>query len=286
MITYKTRLSRITKKKLHPVKTKLKDVQERIKALLPPDAVLVGHSLENDLRALQMIHPNVIDTSILFARNPGRRFRLKFLAQVILKREIQRADANGHDPSEDAVAALNLAQYVIQHGPEKVADINLEEIFLMANNLHSRGGNPKTSEIKPNRIHPPPQGPSCWDLPRPPTDQPVPQTGHVGDAVTAIWDLLQISALCHRAVVPEPPRPCQVNLLPLQLMFRWQWSGLKMTRVERCRSRTLPLDQMLQHVVQVPELHPTVACVVAVAVFQDPAAAGPMEKMTKKLMLL
>ncbi|KAM4023900.1 LOW QUALITY PROTEIN: uncharacterized protein ACNLHF_024857 [Anomaloglossus baeobatrachus] len=127
MITYKTRLSRITKKKL-TVKTKLKDVQERIKALLPPDAVLVGHSLENDLRALQMIHPNVIDTSILFARNPGRRFRLKFLAQVILKREIQRADANGHDPSEDAVAVLNLAQYVIQHRPEKVADINLEEI--------------------------------------------------------------------------------------------------------------------------------------------------------------
>ncbi|KAM4025793.1 RNA exonuclease 5-like isoform 2-T4 [Anomaloglossus baeobatrachus] len=101
MITYKTRFSGITKKKLHPVKTKLKDVQERIKALLPPDAVLVGHSLENDLRALQMIHSNVIDTSILFARNPGRRFRLKFLAQVILKYEASRSislqETKGHN---------------------------------------------------------------------------------------------------------------------------------------------------------------------------------------------
>lgn len=33
---------------------------------------------------LQMIHPSVIDTSLLFARNEGRRFKLKFLAKAVL----------------------------------------------------------------------------------------------------------------------------------------------------------------------------------------------------------
>ncbi|XP_069590300.1 RNA exonuclease 5 isoform X1 [Ranitomeya imitator] len=162
IINYMTRFSGINKKKLHPVKTKLKDVQEKIKGLLPPNAVLVGHSLNNDLRALQMIHPHVIDTSLLFARGHGRRFRLKFLAQVILKRDIQCGGALGHDPSEDAAAALNLAQYFIENGPEKVADINLEDIFLKTNNLHSRPDDTKSSETKPNgMLHPlPPEGPS------------------------------------------------------------------------------------------------------------------------------
>ena len=46
--------SGITKKILNPVTTKLKDVQRRLKILLPPDAVLVGHSLDLDLRALKV----------------------------------------------------------------------------------------------------------------------------------------------------------------------------------------------------------------------------------------
>ncbi|XP_040297002.1 RNA exonuclease 5 isoform X2 [Bufo bufo] len=162
IINYMTRFSGITRKMIHPVKTKLTDVQEKLKSLLPPDAILVGHSLNNDLQALQMIHPNVIDTALLFARSLGMKFRLKFLAQEILKREIQCDNAVGHNPSEDAVAALNLAQYFIQHGPEKVAEINLEDVFQKTNNLHSRPDTPKASKIKQNGfLHPlPPEGPS------------------------------------------------------------------------------------------------------------------------------
>uniref|UniRef100_G3UIE2 RNA exonuclease 5 n=1 Tax=Loxodonta africana TaxID=9785 RepID=G3UIE2_LOXAF len=51
--------SGITKTVLNPVTTKLKDVQRQLKALLPPDAVLVGHSLDLDLRALKIAELNL-----------------------------------------------------------------------------------------------------------------------------------------------------------------------------------------------------------------------------------
>ncbi|XP_008571616.1 PREDICTED: putative RNA exonuclease NEF-sp isoform X4 [Galeopterus variegatus] len=84
ILDYLTSFSGITKKILNPVTTKLRDVQRQLKGLLPPDAVLVGHSLDLDLRALKMIHPYVIDTSLLYVRKQGRRFKLKFLAKAIL----------------------------------------------------------------------------------------------------------------------------------------------------------------------------------------------------------
>ncbi|XP_076839074.1 RNA exonuclease 5-like [Brachyhypopomus gauderio] len=129
IISYCTKFSGITPAVLAPVTTRLQDVQSKLLKLLPPDAVLVGHSLDNDLRALKLIHLHVIDSSLLYRREFGQRFKLKHLAQVILKREIQREEVIGHDPCEDACAALQVVQYFISKGPRQVLDLHLEDVW-------------------------------------------------------------------------------------------------------------------------------------------------------------
>jgi RNA exonuclease 1 len=48
------RFSGITEPDLCNVTTTLKDVQEKLKEIIPPDAILVGHSLEFDFASLQV----------------------------------------------------------------------------------------------------------------------------------------------------------------------------------------------------------------------------------------
>ena len=49
------------------------------------ETILVGHSLENDLRAMKFVHEKVLDSSVLFMAKSGIKFKLKSLADKILK---------------------------------------------------------------------------------------------------------------------------------------------------------------------------------------------------------
>ncbi|XP_032384467.1 LOW QUALITY PROTEIN: RNA exonuclease 5 [Etheostoma spectabile] len=129
IFNYLTRFSGITAKMLQPITTTLRDVQVKLRKLLPSDAVLVGHSINNDLAALKLIHQHVIDTALLYRKEFGQKFKLKVLAETVLKRQIQIEEKKGHNPTEDALAALELAQYFIKTGPRQVVELHMEELW-------------------------------------------------------------------------------------------------------------------------------------------------------------
>eukprot|EP00095_Tigriopus_kingsejongensis_P007694 maker-scaffold142_size315517-snap-gene-0.17 protein:Tk07694 transcript:maker-scaffold142_size315517-snap-gene-0.17-mRNA-1 annotation:"rna exonuclease nef-sp-like isoform x4" len=107
---YLTRYSGITPAMLVDVETRLVDVQNALRDLLPPDAIWVGQSLNSDLHALKMMHPYVIDTSVIFnitGQRP-RKTKLSVLSALFLGQSIQNQGKHGHNPIEDAQAAMKL----------------------------------------------------------------------------------------------------------------------------------------------------------------------------------
>ncbi|KAK5642708.1 hypothetical protein RI129_008875 [Pyrocoelia pectoralis] len=113
---YLTEYSGITAKMMKGVTKKLSDVQEDLRGILPADAILVGQSLGNDMHALKMMHPYVIDTSVIYniTGDRKRKAKLQVLAQQFLHKKIQ-ANSKGHCSIEDSLASLNLTKHKLKH---------------------------------------------------------------------------------------------------------------------------------------------------------------------------
>ena len=69
----------------------IKEVQNDLMGFINADTILVGHGLENDLRALNLIHGTILDTAVVFPHFNGLPFRrsLRSLVSSYLKRDIQ-----------------------------------------------------------------------------------------------------------------------------------------------------------------------------------------------------
>ena len=117
---YRTPYSGITPAMLEYVTTTLHDIQFRLLEILTPKTILIGHSLESDLKSLKLTHPFIVDTSLLFPhpRGPPLKSSLKWLAKQWLGREIQKGHgSHGHDSIEDATACLDLVKSKCTKGP-------------------------------------------------------------------------------------------------------------------------------------------------------------------------
>lgn len=88
---------------------------------ITPSTPLLGHALENDLNAIRLVHPTLVDTVFLFPHPKGLPMRnsLKNLVKTRLGMDIQQAGAAGHDSFEDARATGELVRYKIKHDWKK-----------------------------------------------------------------------------------------------------------------------------------------------------------------------
>ena len=110
---------------LAAVTTTLPDIQKKLLDILHPRSILIGHSLNSDLTALQMTHPFVIDTALIYPhpRGPPLKSSLKWLAQRYLNREIQKGHGTtgpgaGHNSVEDARTCLDLVKQKCEKGKD------------------------------------------------------------------------------------------------------------------------------------------------------------------------
>ena len=91
---------------------------------ISPTTPVLGHALENDLNTIRLIHPNIIDTVLLYPTRQGLPFRhgLRNLAKMHLGEDIQQGGAAGHDSYEDARTTGELVRFKVKEKWKSLKD--------------------------------------------------------------------------------------------------------------------------------------------------------------------
>lgn len=104
-----TKFSGIHPGDLDKVTTTIKEVQAHLLKLFNSSTILIGHSLESDLKALKLVHHTLVDTAEVHPHRRGLPFKRALrtiVAEVLLK--IIQDEVGGHDSQEDAISCMQL----------------------------------------------------------------------------------------------------------------------------------------------------------------------------------
>ncbi len=66
--------SGVTPAMIEDVATRIEEIQIKLLSLIHENDIIVGHSLENDLKALRLVHNRIVDTSVVFRGSNGRKY--------------------------------------------------------------------------------------------------------------------------------------------------------------------------------------------------------------------
>lgn len=120
IVDYNTRFSGITPEEYEAKAVfTLEEVRKTMARFVGENTILVGHGLENDLRAIRLVHDKVVDTVMLYPHARGFPFRtsLRDLTAKYLGKIIQNGTSLGHSSLEDARMSLELVRYKMVNDP-------------------------------------------------------------------------------------------------------------------------------------------------------------------------
>ena len=123
------RFSGIKEADLAGVRTTLRDVQAQLLFQVAARDILVGHSLESDLRAVKLLHSRVVDTAIVFPHKMGPPY--KRALRTLAVEQIQRIIQNDGGSPQRLVVALKFCCLI--DGPFSICPSVSERVL---HNIH------------------------------------------------------------------------------------------------------------------------------------------------------
>ncbi|KPM36207.1 hypothetical protein AK830_g10343 [Neonectria ditissima] len=125
------------------------------------NTVIVGQSLQHDLKALRVVHANIVDTAIItadavFGGHPddrgGRRWGLQLLCQDLLHLQI-RQGSGIHDDVEDTMAAREVALWYLCYPTELQKWANKARKSFHSEREENKRRTQQSKARAPRRIH-------------------------------------------------------------------------------------------------------------------------------------